>query len=77
MDIFAQRIADFLRYPHHPEYVRWFALILAFDCLAELPFARLRLEQRLLESRSLVERRDGLQVVTIQRQRQARLAPPP
>ena len=38
---------------------------------------RLRLEQRLLESRSLVERRDGLQVVTIQRQRQASLAPPP
>jgi len=43
---FAQPIADALHYPNHPEYVRWFALILAFDCLAELPFARLRLEQR-------------------------------
>lgn len=43
---FAQPIADALQYPQHPEYVRWFALILAFDCLAELPFARLRLEQR-------------------------------
>lgn len=43
---FAQPIADALHYPQHPEYVRWFALILAFDCLAELPFARLRLEQR-------------------------------
>jgi O-antigen/teichoic acid export membrane protein len=44
--IFAQPIANFLEYPQHAEYVRWFALILAFDCLAELPFARLRLEQR-------------------------------
>jgi len=44
--VFAQPIADALQYPQHPEYVRWFALILAFDCLAELPFARLRLEQR-------------------------------
>lgn len=44
--IFALPIADGLEYPQHPEYVRWFALILAFDCLAELPFARLRLEQR-------------------------------
>lgn len=44
--VFAQPIANGLAYPEHPEYVRWFALILAFDCLAELPFARLRLEQR-------------------------------
>ena len=44
--VFAQPIADVLQYPQHPEYIRWFTLILAFDCLAELPFARLRLEQR-------------------------------
>ncbi len=44
--VFAQPIADALKYPQHPEYIRWFALMLAFDCLAELPFARLRLEQR-------------------------------
>ncbi|MCB9305007.1 MAG: polysaccharide biosynthesis protein [Lewinellaceae bacterium] len=44
--VFAQPIADVLHYPDHPEYVRWFALILAFDSLAELPYARLRLEQR-------------------------------
>lgn len=43
---FAQPIADLLYYSNHVEYVRWFALILAFDCLSELPFARLRLEQR-------------------------------
>ncbi len=34
---------------------------------------RLRLENRVLESRSLVERRSGLQVVAIQRQQQASL----
>jgi O-antigen/teichoic acid export membrane protein len=44
--VFAQPIADFLQYSQHPEYIRWFALILAFDCLCELPFARLRMEQR-------------------------------
>lgn len=44
--LFAQPIANALAYPQHPEYVRWFALILALDCLSELPFARLRLEQR-------------------------------
>lgn len=44
--LFAQPIADLLYYSNHVEYVRWFALILAFDCLSELPFARLRLEQR-------------------------------
>lgn len=46
LTVFAQPIADALQYAAHPEYIRWFALILAFDCLAELPFARLRLEQR-------------------------------
>lgn len=44
--VFAQPIANAALYPQHPEYIRWFALMLAFDCLAELPFARLRLEQR-------------------------------
>lgn len=44
--VFAQPVADVLQYTAHPEYIRWFALILGFDCLAELPFARLRLEQR-------------------------------
>jgi O-antigen/teichoic acid export membrane protein len=44
--LFARPIAGLLQYADHVEYVRYFALILAFDCLAELPFARLRLEQR-------------------------------
>jgi len=36
---------------------------------------RLRLDNRVLESRSLVERRSGLQVLAIQRQQQASLIP--
>lgn len=46
MLLFAQPLADLLHYHDHAEYIRWFALVLAFDCLSELPFARLRLEQR-------------------------------
>lgn len=46
LQLFAPSIARALDYPDHTEYIRWFALILAFDCLCELPFARLRLEQR-------------------------------
>jgi O-antigen/teichoic acid export membrane protein len=44
--VFAQPLASAAKYGAHPEYIRWFALMLAFDCLSELPFARLRLEQR-------------------------------
>jgi O-antigen/teichoic acid export membrane protein len=43
---FSNPIAQALDYGRHPEYIRYFALILALDCLSELPFARLRLEQR-------------------------------
>lgn len=42
----AQPLAQWLGYAAHPEYIRWFALILALDGLSELPFARLRVEQR-------------------------------
>jgi O-antigen/teichoic acid export membrane protein len=44
--LFSGPISGLLQFDGHPEYVRWIALILAFDCLSELPFARLRLEQR-------------------------------
>ncbi len=42
----APTIAAWLAYPDKAAYVRLFALILAFDALAALPFARLRLEGR-------------------------------
>lgn len=44
--LFAPEIAAWLKYPDRPEYVRWFALIIAFDALTAIPFARLRLENR-------------------------------
>lgn len=46
MFLMAQPIANWLRYPEHVDYVQYFALILALDCLCELPFARLRYEQK-------------------------------
>ena len=39
---FAQPIADWLRYPQHPEYVRWFAVIIGVDALTSIFFAHLR-----------------------------------
>jgi O-antigen/teichoic acid export membrane protein len=47
--LLAQPIANGLRYPNHPEYIRWFALILGLDALAALPFARLRHEEKALK----------------------------
>ena len=43
---FSQELANFLKYPEHPDYVIWFIFIIAFDALAAIPFARLRLENR-------------------------------
>jgi len=40
--IFAQPVADMLRYPENSEYVVWFALIIAFDAISSIPLARLR-----------------------------------
>lgn len=39
-------LASWLRYPDHPEYLLWFACILALDAITALPFARLRAENR-------------------------------
>ena len=44
--LFNNSIAVHLDYPHHPEYVVWFALILVLDTLAAIPFAKLRIENR-------------------------------
>ncbi|MBT8191752.1 MAG: oligosaccharide flippase family protein [Bacteroidia bacterium] len=44
--IFAKPIAAALYYPDSPHYVRWFSLILAFDILSLLPYARLRLKNK-------------------------------
>ena len=46
MLLIKQPLADRLHYPQHPEYVLWFAIILALDAVTALPFARLRAENR-------------------------------
>ncbi len=38
----SQTIADLMDYGNKPEYIVWFAWIIAFDVLATIPFARLR-----------------------------------
>ena len=43
---FSRDIARWIEYPDHPEYVRWFAWILALDSTAAIPFARLRAQNR-------------------------------
>ncbi|MCW0481455.1 lipopolysaccharide biosynthesis protein [Gaoshiqia sediminis] len=43
---FSDVIAGWLDYANHPEYVRWIALIMAFDAFTSIPFARLRIESK-------------------------------
>jgi O-antigen/teichoic acid export membrane protein len=44
--LFSEPIATALRLEDHPNFIRYFALIIGLDALCELPFARLRLEQK-------------------------------
>ncbi len=40
--LLAKPLSAVMHYSNHPEYVHWFALILFFDALVAIPFARLR-----------------------------------
>lgn len=42
----APQVAEWLLYPDRVDYVRLFTLIIAFDALAAIPFAKLRIEAR-------------------------------
>jgi O-antigen/teichoic acid export membrane protein len=44
--VFHEPLAQWLRYADHPEYLLWFAAILALDAVSALPFAKLRGENR-------------------------------
>ena len=46
MLIFNGQIANLLRYPGHPEYITYFAIILGTDAISAIPFARLRQENK-------------------------------
>ncbi len=47
--LFVNPLAASLRYPQHHEYFYWFALILAFDSISSIPFARLRAENKAIK----------------------------
>lgn len=44
--IFRNDIADLIEISQHPEYITWFTLIIAFDVLSAIPFAKLRLQSK-------------------------------
>jgi len=44
--LFSGSIAGWIRYENHPEYIVWFALILATDAITSIPFSKLRLENK-------------------------------
>ena len=44
--IFSGEIASLIRYPGHPEYIIYFAIIVGVDALTSIPFARLRQQNR-------------------------------
>ncbi len=44
--LFAQKIANSLEYPFHPEYIWWFGLIIGIDCICAIPFVKLRKENK-------------------------------
>lgn len=46
--VFRAPASEAMRYPDHPEYVTWFACILALDAITSIPFARLRQENKSL-----------------------------
>ena len=44
--IFANPVSVAMGYASHPEYIVWFACILAVDAVSSIPFARLRIENK-------------------------------
>ena len=44
--LFSGSLAEVLDYEKHPEYIIWMAMILGFDALTALPFARLRQQSK-------------------------------
>ena len=39
-------IGSWMGYGHHPEYIRWLAVIVGMDAFTAIPFARIRLNNR-------------------------------
>ena len=51
--LLAPSIAEIIGYPNHPEYIRYFVLVLACDTLSVLPFALLRKQNKALKFASI------------------------
>jgi O-antigen/teichoic acid export membrane protein len=47
--IFSDKVAGLIKLPEHPEYIIYFALIIALDAVAALPFAYLRQQNKPLK----------------------------
>ncbi len=44
--LFRDQLAELLQYQNHPEYLAWFVAILGLDASANIPFAKLRAENK-------------------------------
>lgn len=60
---FSRPIAGALEYPHHPEYIWWFGLIIGVDAMCAIPFVKLRRENKALRFASLKLLNVGVNVV--------------
>lgn len=49
----ASPIANMLRYPTHPEYIIYFALIIGLDAFTSIPFAKLRAQKKAMRFASI------------------------
>ena len=63
--IFTQPVADLIRYSSNPEYIRWFAWIIALDSIASIPFAKMRQQERALRFAVLKLLNVGINVVLV------------
>ncbi|MBC8146711.1 MAG: polysaccharide biosynthesis C-terminal domain-containing protein [Bacteroidetes bacterium] len=44
--VFSQDVASLIKHPQNKEYIIWFGLILGFDAITSIPFAKLRAENK-------------------------------
>lgn len=47
--LFTRSVADLIRYSANPEYIRWFAWIIAIDSVSTIAYAKIRQEERALK----------------------------
>lgn len=65
VQVFIDPLSGMLRYEQHPEYIRWFAWIIALDAIASIPFAKLRQENRPVRFAALKLTMVGMNIVLV------------